>query len=209
MKQHSGKKEKKNGGRNNEVAFFVRELAPNGASAHLRRRIAYTQALTAITSNNVSNAYTSGTVNSCTAWAGLAADYNEFRVRAIRATLHPRYQQFVNFATAPSTPTLAFPGNIIVTRSVAGLAPPSIGAAVDWDGFRIFESGKAAVILCTWDSNPTAKLWTLTATVGALPTDRYLGVYFANFVTAYTAINGLVHSDVVVEYDVEFRGRSA
>lgn len=207
MKKTNGKGKKKGTVGQREVAFFVKEIRQEGLAV-LRRKIAYVTNFTAVTGNPVSAAYTTGTLSSCSAWSGLAADYNEFRCRAIRVTFVPRFHAVLNMAVAAINVD-AFPGALITTRAVAGLAPPSLGAAVDWDGAEMHNGNTGGTIkaLCTWESNPTSKLWTLTAV--ALPADRYLGCYIQNTYGAPATYNGHIVLDILVEYDLEFRGRSA
>jgi len=201
--EHTSKKKK---GTGKELAFFVKEVTMERV-APLRRKIAYVATVTAVTGNPLSNAYTSGTQASSSAWAGLAADYNEWRCRAICARMLPRYKQVNNLAVAAIN--AVFPGAVMSGRAVAGLAPASLAIAADWDGanFHNWNTEGGIQALCTWDSNPTAKLWSLTAV--SLPVINYIGVNFQGVTNATATYNGQVVCDVIVEMDCEFRGRGA
>jgi hypothetical protein len=183
-----------------EERFFVKD--DKGKPVSYRRRLTFVQGDTAVTGALLTFAVTSNSITSCTEWADLAASFQQYRIRAIKARLVPRTRDNMNSAAL-----IWYPGALISGSFPSGSSASTPSAMYAEDGSKVHPEWSIAEHMCTWESNPDAKLW--TDCVSGVPAAlSQFGVQFIGTVGAPLAYNGLVTHDIFVDYDVEFLGRN-
>jgi hypothetical protein len=197
---------KRNHKKNTEKSFFNSETRSE-KPAVLRRKLTRIDNDSATTGNVLGYFYNSTGVTSCTEWAGLAASYDEYRVRGIRVRLCPVLAETVVSPPTAAAFTGAYPGPVASANYANGTGAGTFSALWAQDGSRLHGcNAQMMEQIVSWDLNPTAKLW--TAIASAIPADGQIGVEYIGSTAAVVAINGAVTHLAFVEMDVEFRGRN-
>lgn len=184
----------------NEARFFRNE--GGGKPAHLRRRLTQIQAFTAATGNNFAIAFASGTVTGATEWTALSANYQQYRVRALKVILVPRNSYNNGFAA-----TVWFPGTILSGRYPSGSSAATVAALWAQSGAKLHPEWEVLSNMATMDDNPDSSLFT-DCNLGAPPALSQYGVQFLGNLAAPAIYNGVITHDAYVEYDVEFIARN-
>jgi len=210
QKKNKGKKQAGNQGKEftlqvqanprQEIAFFTREL--RGAPARLRRRLTLVSFNTGVTGANLAFGFSSGLVTTATEWASLSPNYQQYRVRAVRATLVPRNIFNNGFAA-----TVWYPGTIVSARYPSGSSASSYAGIWAEGGAQVFSESQKITVLATMNDNPDAALFT-DCNAGAPPALSQFGVQGLGSCAAPAIYNGVVTHDQFVEWDVEFIARN-
>lgn len=208
MLQHVSKK--KNSGRTKNVdperAFFTREEL-SGKAAFLRRKITRYDAVSASTGNVLGYFINSTGATSATEWGGLAAIYDEYRVRGIRVRLCPVAQVIFSSNLAAAGFIGAYPGPIISAAYANGTGAATTSAALAQSNSKVHGCNEQLQEhVASWELNPSAKLW--NAIASAIPAQQEFGVEYVGTQIAAVGINATVTHFAIVEFDVEFRGRN-
>jgi len=183
-----------------ENAFFQKDA--KGKPVVYRRKLTFVQADTAVTGAVLTFAVTSNSITSCIEWANLSANFQQYRIRAIKARLVPRTRDSTNSAAL-----VWYPGTLISASFPSGSSASTQGAMFAEDGSKIHPEWAIAEHMATWESNPDAKLWT-DCVAGVPATLSQFGVQYIGTTAAVLSYNGVITHDVFVEYDVEFLGRN-
>lgn len=211
-KQHPRKKKNNaSGGPNigiivnprDESRFFRNEA--RGTPARLRRRLTSVATSASAVGVNFAYAVASGTVVSATEWAGIAPNYQQYRVRALKATLVPRNFNNMGFAA-----TVWYPGSIVGARYPSG-SPASTNAGIWAEGgskvWSCSEKDNKLILMATMADNPDAALFT-DCNAGAPPALSQYGLQFMGSTIGPAIYNLVITHDVYLEYDVEFISRN-
>jgi hypothetical protein len=186
-----------------EAKFFLNER--NGTPARLRRRLTVYAAIVASSGQPFSYAIVSGSVTTTTEWAQLSPNYQQYRVRAIKATLVPK-----NFNNNGFAATVWFPGVVVGARYPSGSSAASSAAIWAEGGARLFSCSqvdKNWVVMATMADNPDAALFT-DCISGAPPALSQFGVQYLGNTNAPAIYNGVDTCSAYVEFDVEFIARN-
>jgi hypothetical protein len=184
-----------------EAAFFSSES--KGKPIVLRRRLTRVAAFTATSGNGFAFAEASGQVVNATEWAQLSPNYQQYRVRAVRARLVPR-----NFINNGFAATVWFPGVVVAARYPSGSPASSIAGIYAEGGSSLHTClDKVWIEMATMDDNPDAALFT-DCNAGAPPALSQYGVQFLGTTAAPAIYNGVITHDVFIDYDVEFVARN-
>jgi len=182
-----------------EERFFKADAV--GKPIISRRKLTYVTTDTAGTGAPLTFGIDSGGVTSCTEWANLSANYQQYRVRAIRARLVPLTRDSTNSAAL-----VWYPGTIVSGSYPSGSGASTVPALFAEDGSKLHPEWTIAEHTVTWESNQDAKLWTdCNASIPAL---SKFACQFRGTVPAVLSYNTIVTHDVFVEFDVEFLGRN-
>jgi len=184
----------------NEAKFFLEDV--KGDSIIVRRKLTYVDTDAAVTGATLSYAVLSSGACVSTEWANLSANYEEFRVRAVKLRLIARIRDNTDIGAG-----LFYPGTLISNAYPAGSGASTALAAFAADGSRLHPEWTLAEHVGTWSTNPNAKLWSACNT-NTVVSGYAFGVQCRGTSSASAALNGLVTHDVFIEYDVEFRGRN-
>jgi len=181
-----------------EEHFFVKEASK---PVYLRRKLTYVTTDVAVTGNLFQFGILTAGVTSCTEWANLSANYQQYRVRAMRCRIVPRQRDNMN-----SSALIWYPGTVVSGKYPSGSGASTVAGIFAEDGSRIHPEWSVMDRLVTWESNPDAKLWTdCNATIPALSS---YGVQFLGTVVGPVSYNTLATHDVFTEFDVEFAARN-
>jgi hypothetical protein len=195
--RRKGKKQEPAG---RELGFF-RSGIDGRTDLPIRRRCTLVNVITAVTGNVY--AYAVGTANATAAYefANLAALYQEYRVRAVRARVVPRVRDNIQTAVG-----VIFPGTVVSGAFTApGTGGGTLAAVFAQTGAKVHPEWTAAENMVTWEVNPDAKLWTVSsATVASA---NQFGVQFTGVIGAPAVWNTLTIADTLTEFDIEFRTR--
>jgi hypothetical protein len=199
MKGNSGNTKQKKTMKQREGFFLSADATDK--PVQLRRKLTTVTGDVAGTGATFSFGISSTGVTSATEWANLSANYEEYRVRAIRCTVVPKSWSNMNSAAL-----IWYPGSLISGSYPAGGGGSTPAGVLAEDGSRVHAQWSVAKHMTTWESNPDAKLWTRVGV--AIPALSGYGLQFVGTEPAPLAYNGLTTHDVYVEYDCEFRGRN-
>ncbi len=169
-----------------------------------RRVLVYTDRVTAATGVVNSYGFTTATVTSCDPWGAYSGAFMEYRVRSFRACVIPRLNQ--------ALPATYLDNSAIVTATFAGTTsgPTLVNDYVSSSGFRFFPAwpmlrpGDALVVEADHRLNPSADLWSNTS--GPPTTLSLMGAALRQLDAASAAFNGIIVWDILLQFDVEFRG---
>jgi len=182
-----------------EEKFFVQDS--KGKPVFLRRKLTLTQQDTAATGAVLAFFVASADVNIAVEWANLSANYQQYRVRAVRCRMIPRTRDSTNSAAL-----VWYPGTIVSAVFPAGSIASTFNAIYAEDGSKVTPEWAIAEHVATWESNPDAKLWTnCNATIPALSS---YGVQFLGSTPAVLSYNTIATHDILIDWDVEFQGRN-
>jgi hypothetical protein len=183
-----------------ENRFFSADV--KGDSIVSRRKMTQYDVDVAATASPLVYAFLASTCTSATEFTNYSAGFQEYRVRAMRAKLVPRYRDNIDIGAGSTI----YPGAIVSAGYIGGGSASTVAALLAADGSKVTAEWLTAEHTVTWEVNPNAKLWTRTgATVSAL---NDFGLQFRSTAAAAVAINGLISHDVFIEFDVDFRGRN-
>jgi hypothetical protein len=202
MKKSNSQKKNSKGSNNMKSAeahFFVKDT--KGGPIVVRRKLTSVQTDTAATGAVLGYFVMAADVNIAIEWANLSANYEEYRVRAIKARMVPRTRDSTNSAAL-----VWYPGTIVSGAFPSGGIASTIAAIFAEDSSKVSPEWTIAENLATWGTNPNAKLWTPTG-IG-LPALSNYGVQFLGSTAAVLSYNTVATHDIFVEWDVEFRGRA-
>jgi len=199
-KQQSRKKKNTKGGNalaRVETRFFLNS-GVGDAMRILRRRCTLVNSLTGVTGNPM--AYSVGSNNATAAFefSNLALLYQEYRVRAIRARVIPRFRD--NIQSVASVP---YPGTIVSGAFVAGAGSATPAAVFAEAHAKTNPEWTCPENQVTWDVNTNAKLWTPTS--ATVSTANQFGVQFLSTANCPAFYNTVTTADTFVEFDIEFR----
>jgi len=183
-----------------EERFFLADA--KGDSVLIRRKLTYVDIDAAVTGATLSYAVLSSGACVSTEWANLSANYEEFRVRAIKLRLVPRIRDNTDIGAGNF-----YPGTLISNAYPAGSGASTALAAFAADGSKVHPEWTVAEHISTWSTNPNAKLWSACNT-NTVPSLNAFGAQVRGTASASAALNGNTTHDVFIEYDVEFRGRN-
>jgi len=182
-----------------EQRFFTADA--KGKPVVLRRKLTYVTTDVAATAAPLVFGIDSGGVTSATEWANLSANYQQYRVRAMKCRLIPVQRDNMNSAAL-----IWYPGTIVSGSYPSGSGAATVPALFAEDGSKLHPEWTVAEHMATWESNQDAKLWTdCNASIPAL---SKFALQFRGTQVAPLAYNTLVTHDVFVEFDVEFLGRN-
>jgi hypothetical protein len=153
------------------------------------------------TGSAFSQAQTSGGVTATTEWANLSANYEQYRVRAVKVTVIPRVWSNMNSAAQ-----VWYPGAVVVGRYPVGSGGATTLAILAEDGSAVHAGWDVFSHIVTWESNPDAKLWTNCN--ASIPSLSLFGVQFQGTMPVPATYNTITTHDIVLEYDVEFSARN-
>jgi len=191
-----------NGNRHKSVArsekkFFTREI--DGKSNRIvRRRCTLVNSLTGVTGSPMAYSVSSSSVAAAFEFSNYAVLYQEYRVRAIRTRVIPRFRD--NIQSVASVP---FPGTIASGGYIAGAGSATPAAIFAEAGAKLTPEWGLPENLVTWELNTNAKLWTPTS--GTISTANQFGVQFLSTANCPAFYNTVTTADTFVEFDVEFR----
>jgi hypothetical protein len=140
-------------------------------------------------------------VTATTEWANLSANFEQYRVRAIKMTVVPRV-----FSNMNSAAQVWYPGAVIVGEYSVGSGGATTAAILAEGGSEVYRGWDKVVKMVTWDTNPSAKLWTNCNV--AIPAIQQIGIQFQGTMPIPATYNAITTHDIIVEYDVEFLGRN-
>ncbi len=146
--------------------------------------------------------FTSSNVTGTTEFSGLSAVYQEYRVRAIKLTVLPRYNQLVGNGGA-AAPVVGLSANVASAFCGAATGPATGAAALVFQGRAVAGPCDRLVTFATHQMNPSSDLWQSTA--GGTTTLSLIGVIAIAMVVCPGYYNGSPLWDVFVEFDTEFR----
>jgi hypothetical protein len=140
-------------------------------------------------------------VTATTEWANLSANFEQYRVRAIKMTVVPRV-----FSNMNSAAQVWYPGAVVVGEYSVGSGGATTLAILAEGGSEVYRGWDMIKKMVTWDTNPSAKLWTNCNV--AIPAIQQIGIQFQGTMPIPATYNGIVTHDIVLEYDTEFLGRN-
>jgi hypothetical protein len=202
MQKHSHKKKNKqqqNMPRVREALFF-RYQAEDDTNKIVRRRCTLVNSLTGVTGNPMSYSINSSSASSAFEFSNYALIYLEYRVRAIRVRVIPRFRD--NIQSVASVP---YPGSIASGGYIAGAGSSTPAAIFAQANGKISPEWAAAENMVTWDLNTNAKLWTPTSTT--ISTANQFGCQFLSTANCPAFYNTVTTADTFVEFDIEFRSK--
>jgi len=182
-----------------EKSFFLSDA--KGKPVVLRRKLTFTAPFSQTTGSAFSQAQTTGGVTAATEWANLSANYEQYRVRALKMTVVPRV-----FSNMNSAAQVWYPGMVVVGKYPIGSGGATVLAILAEDGSEFYAGWEKFSKIATWESNPDAKLWTNCN--ASIPSLSLFGVQFQGTMVVPATYNTIATHDIVLEYDVEFRGRN-
>jgi len=198
--QHTSKKKKTKGGNalaRVETRFFINSGIGDALKIY-RRRCTLVNSLTGVTGNPMAYSVGSNNATASFEFSNLALLYQEYRVRAIRARVIPRFRD--NIQSVASVP---YPGTIVSGSYAAGAAAATPAAVFAEAHAKTNPEWTAPENLVTWDVNTNAKLW--SATSATVPTANQFGVQFLSTGNCPAFYNTVTTADTFVEFDIEFR----
>jgi hypothetical protein len=136
----------------------------------------------------------SSDVNTYTEFASMAARYQLYRVKKLRATFLPRYNTFYAAVTEPQ-------GVFCISDTKLGILPSNSNQVLADEGAVVMPQGKEFSYEASWTSNPNAKLWTTTNST-ILVSNTY-GMNFISAQSDFIPVSSVVY-DYYVEAQVEF-----
>jgi hypothetical protein len=200
MKSNSNSKGRKGGGlKKREAEFFSADA--KGKPVTLRRKLTVVAGYFAATGAAFVQASASGGVTATTEWANLSANYEQYRVRAVKMTVVPRV-----FSNMNSAAQVWYPGAVIAGEYSVGSGGATTNAILAEGGSEVYRGWDKITKMVTWDVNPSAKLWTNCNV--SIPAIQQIGVQFQGTMPVPATYNGITTHDIVLEYDVEFLGRN-
>jgi hypothetical protein len=156
--------------------------------------------VTGTTGNAAAYSVGSNNVTAAFEFSNYAVLYQDYRVRAIRVRVVPRFRD--NIQTVASTP---FPGCIVSGAFINGAGASTPAAIFAEANGKVVPEWTTVENLATWELNPNAKLWTPTsATVTTL---NQFGLQCLSTSLCPAFYTGVTIYDTFTEFDVEFRTR--
>lgn len=183
-----------------ERKFFTSERDSKSVKVE-RRRCTLVNVITGVTGSQAAYAVASNNCSAAFEFSNYAALYQEYRVRAIRTRVVPRFRD--NIQAVAATP---YPGTVVSGGFVDGVAGGTYAAVFAEANSKVHPEWTVAENLVTWELNPNAKLWTAVGTT--LATANQYGVQFLSTSLCPAFYNTVVVYDTFTEFDVEFRTRS-
>jgi len=199
MKSHKGNRGSQNKGSlaRNEKRFFQKEN--EGKSVRVeRRRCTLVGSLTGVTGNPMAYSVGSNNASASFEFSNCALLYQEYRVRAIRMKVVPRFRDNIQ-----SPASIPYPGALVSGGFVMGAGAATPAAIFAESNSKVSPEWTAPEQLVTWELNPNAKLWTPTS--ATISTANQFGVQLLSTGNCPAFYNTVTTADTFVEFDVEFR----
>jgi len=182
-----------------EERFFQADA--KGAPRFYRRKLTVIAGYFGATGAAFVQANASSGVTATTEWANLSANFEQYRVRAIKMTVVPRV-----FSNMNSAAQVWYPGAVVVGEYSVGSGGATPLAILAEGGSEVYAGWEKIKKMVTWQSNPSAKLWTNCNV--AIPAIQQIGIQFQGTMPIPATYNAITTHDIVLEYDVEFLGRN-
>lgn len=169
----------------------------NQAGDIVTKRITYSTTATFAALGSVTGISSQNAKASGVEWSSFAARYQAFRVKSMRLSFIANCPvQEINGSSINHG--VLFCGDTLVSN-----APGSIQQILSDERSVVHPTWKCFTFTASWLRNPNARLW--NTVTSAIPAANQYQIVFGSPDT-YTASTSVQCYDIIVEYDVEFRG---